>query len=263
MKKMRVMIVEDEPLARNGLRKLLGKSDDLEVVAEAANGAEALAALRAAAPDLVLLDIQMPGMSGLQFLEEIPARKMPLIIFCTAHDEYAIKAFELHAVDYLLKPFGNVRFAQALDRARATFRAGNSAQFVRKLEDLIGYLKGTQALPAASAQPLAGRIAFKADGDVHFFDHADIIWIEGHGDYLKVHGRAHSVVVRETMIGVEAKLDSPRFMRVHKSAIANLDHVRKLKPVHYGDHALEMDNDHAVRIGRAYREKLNEWIKQR
>lgn len=257
MKKLRVLIVEDEALARSGLRKMLDKVPDMEVVAEAANGAQALAAIKAKAPDLMLLDVQMPGMSGIQLLQQIPSGQMPLIIFCTAHDEYALKAFDLHAVDYLLKPFDNRRFAQALEHARVKHRTGDPAQIARQLDDLVAYIKTARETPVnGGAGSAHDRIVVKADGDLHFISAADIVWIEGQGDYLKIHGRQQSVVVRDTMTQWEQKLDAQRFMRVHKSAIVNLDHVRKLKPVHYGDHALEMDNSHSVRIGRAYRDKL-------
>ncbi len=264
MKKLRVLIVEDEALARNGLRKMLDKVADMEVVAEAANGGEALAALKTKAPDLMLLDVQMPGMSGIQMLQQIPAGQAPLIIFCTAHDEYALKAFDLYAVDYLLKPFDNRRFAQALDRARVKFRTGDTAQISRQLDHLVAYIKQTRETPGnGHAGGFPDRIVVKADGDLHFINAADIIWIEGQGDYLKIHGGQKSIVVRDTLTQWEQKLDARKFMRVHKSAIVNIDHVRKLKPVHYGDHALEMDSNNSVRIGRAYREKLRMKLMER
>ena len=254
MKKLRVLIVEDEALARTGLRKMLDKVADMEVVAEAANGPQALAAIKAKTPELMLLDVQMPGMSGIQLLAQIPADQMPLIIFCTAHDEYALKAFDLHAVDYLLKPFDNRRFAQALEHARVKHRTGDPAHIARQLDDLVAYIKNNREAPAPAGFP--DRIVVKADGDLHFLSPTDIVWIEGQGDYLKIHARQQSVVIRDTMTQWEQKLDAQRFLRVHKSAIVNLDHVRKLKPVHYGDHALEMDNTHSVRIGRVYRDRL-------
>jgi len=262
MKKLAVLIVDDEPLARSGLRKLVEKTAEWEVVADAANGMAALAALREHSPDLMLLDVQMPGMTGIQMLEQLPAGKIPAIIFCTAHDEYALKAFELHAVDYLLKPFSNRRFAEALARAHANLRPENTGQIARQLEELVGYFRHNSGA-AAGGHPgvRPDRIVVKADGDLHFLNCADIIWIEGQGDYLKIHHTQQPLLVRETMTQLEQKLGSPRFVRVHKSAIVNLDHVRKLRGIHYGDHAVEMDNGSSVRIGRTYREKLgkNAW----
>ncbi len=258
MNKIRVLIVDDEPLARSGLHRMLAKDESLEVVAEAPDGRTALEALKEKQPDLMFLDVQMPGMSGIQLLEQMPANQRPIVIFTTAFDEYAIKAFDLHAIDYLLKPFSNRRFSAALERAKSLHRSRQGAQIDRQLDELMGYFR--RGAPPQSGAPaptgLPDRIVVKADGDLHFIDCADVVWIEGQGDYLKIHAGRNSVLIRDTMARMEARLDVARFVRVHKSAIVNVEHVRKLKPVHYGDHALETSDGSAIRVGRAYRSKL-------
>jgi two-component system LytT family response regulator len=257
MKKIKVLVVDDEPLARSGLRKLLEKDEDLEIVAEAPNGRAALVALAEKPVDLLFLDVQMPGLSGIQVLEQIPAGRRPVIIFTTAYDEYAVKAFELHAVDYLLKPFSNRRFVEAVERAKASHRSRSGAQIDRQLDELRGFFqRNGKATPAAAANALPERLVVKADGELHFIDYRDILWIEGQGDYLKIHSGKQAVMIRETMSRMEARLAGTRLVRVHKSAIVNLAHVRKLKPLSYGDHSLELMENTAVRVGRAYREKL-------
>ena len=260
MKKIRTMIVDDEPLARSGLRKMLENDETIDVVAEAANGRAALELLKQKKPELMFLDVQMPGLSGVQLLEQIPANLRPVIVFTTAFDEYAVKAFELHAVDYLLKPFSNRRFAAALERAKAAHRSRHTMQLDRQLEELTAYLHRQARAPDAGAG-LPDRIVVKADGDLHFIDYADVIWIEGQGDYLKIHAGRNSVLFRETMAHMETRLPPGRFVRVHKSAIVNVDHVRRLKPIHYGDHALETSDGSSIRVGRVFRDKLAALIK--
>lgn len=257
MKKIKVIIVDDEPLARSGLRLLLEKDVDLEIVAEAGNGRAALAAMAATPADLLFLDVQMPGLSGVQVLEQIPAGRRPIIIFTTAYDEYALKAFELHAVDYLLKPFSNRRFLEAVARAKAGFRSRDGAQLDRQIEELSGFFRrNAKASPTAALSALPERLVVKADGQLHFIDFRDVYWIEGQGDYLKIHTIKQSVMIRETMARMESRLTGTRLVRVHKSAIVNLAHVRKLKPLAYGDHSLELVENTAVRVGRAYRKEL-------
>ncbi len=260
MKKIQVLIVDDEPLARSGLRKMLENDPTIEVVAEAANGREALDLLEQHKPDLMFLDVQMPGLSGVQILEQIPATLRPVIVFTTAFDEYAVKAFELHAVDYLLKPFNNRRFAAALERAKDSHRSRRTLQLDRQLDELTSYLHRRTRTPDPNAG-LPDRIVVKADGDLHFIDYADVVWVEGQGDYLKIHAGRNSVMIRETMAHMETRLPPGRFVRVHKSAIVNVDHVRKLKPIHYGDHALETNDGSSIRVGRGFRDKLATLIK--
>lgn len=263
MNKMRVMIVDDEPLARSGLRRMLAKDEELNIVAEVPDGRAALAALKEGQPELIFLDVQMPGMSGVQFLEQLPAGPRPIVIFTTAFDEYAIKAFDLHAVDYLLKPFSNRRFSAALDRAKALHRSRQPGQISRQLDELMDYFRrgGPAAASPASGRP--ERIVVKADGVLHFIEYTHVVWIEGQGDYLKIHAGKNSVLIRDTLVGLEARLDAARFVRVHKSAIVNVEHVRKLKAIHYGDHALETSDGSAIRVGRAYRDKVAALINAR
>ncbi|MDI1320795.1 MAG: LytTR family DNA-binding domain-containing protein [bacterium] len=264
MNKIRVMIVDDEPLARSGLRRMLTKDEELAVVAEAPDGRAALAVFKDQRPDLIFLDVQMPGMSGIQFLEQLPAGPRPIVIFTTAFDEYAIKAFDLHAVDYLLKPFSNRRFSAAVDRAKARHRVRHPAQINRQFDELMDYFRQQDARVATPPPTgLPDRIVVKADGALHFIEHADVVWIEGQGDYLKIHAGKNSVLIRDTLAGLAARLDATRFVRVHKSAIVNVEHVRKLKAIHYGDHALETSDGSAIRVGRAYRDKVASLITAR
>jgi two-component system LytT family response regulator len=257
MNPIRTLIVDDEPLARSGVQELLARDPDFAVIAQAADGRSALAVLQEQHLDVMFLDVQMPGLSGVELLEQIPPARRPIVIFITAFDQHAIKAFDLLAIDYLVKPFTNRRFAVATARVKALMRSRTAATVEDQFDRLLRHFRGPARMDSREGDSgLPQRMVVKADGDLHFLDHSRIIWIEGQGDYLKVHCENGSVLTRDTMAGLERRLDPARFMRIHKSATVNLTHVRKLKSVKYGDHELVMSNGASIRIGRSYRDKV-------
>jgi len=257
MHPIKTLIVDDEPLARSGVRELLARDPDFVVVAQAADGRSAQAVLLERQVDAMFLDVQMPGLTGIELLERIPPARRPIVIFVTAYDQHAIKAFELLAIDYLVKPFTNRRFSEATARIKALARSRTAATIDDQFERLIRHFRGSPRADSGEGDSgLPQRMVVKVDGDLHFLDHQRIIWVEGQGDYLKIHCENGSVLTRDTMAGLAQRLDPGRFMRVHKSATVNLAHVRKLKSVKYGDHELVMSNGSSIRIGRSYREKV-------
>ena len=256
MNPVKILIVDDEPLARTGLQKLLDRDPDFQVVAQADSARAGLEALQAHRPDAMFLDVQMPDMTGIELLEKVPPARRPVVIFVTAYDSFAIKAFELLAVDYLVKPFTNRRFAEATARIKSHVRSRASASVDEQLQRLLDHFRTNGAAPAPEAGSLPPRIVIKADGELLFLDYDRIVWIEGQGDYLKFHCDHGSVLTRETMSAMERRLDPARFMRIHKSAIVNLARVRRIKSVLYGDHDLVLSDGTTVRIGRSFRERI-------
>ena len=210
--RLRAVIVDDEPLARERVRELLGEESDVEVVAECADGVEAVAAIRREDPDLVFLDVQMPEMDGFEVLDALDAETLPAVVFVTAYDRYALKAFDVHAVDYLLKPFDRARFRSALDRARLDLRSDDAG---RRILALVADLRRER-------RPQQ-RIVVKAAGRVFFLRPDEVDWMEAAGNYVRPHVGKEAYLVRETMKGLEERLDPDTFIRVHRSRIVNLD----------------------------------------
>lgn len=244
MADLRVLVVDDEPLVRDGLRVLLERETDVRLLGEARNGDEALDCIRELRPDLVLLDVQMPGMDGLAVVESLEPEERPAFVFVTAHSEYAIKAFEVHAVDYLLKPFDAERFAMALSRARVRMAAGNPD----RLEELIATLRPTRVFPE--------RLLLKHEGTVVVVVPDDIDWIEAADNYVKVHTRTGRYMVRETLKQIEAKLDPARFARAHRSAIVNLARVKALDPLPAGEYVITLTTGTRLTLSRGFRDHL-------
>jgi two-component system LytT family response regulator len=264
MKKIRTLIVDDEPLAREGLQSLLADDPEVDIVGSCADGTAALAAIRNEKPDLVFLDIQMPKRNGFEVLAELKPDDRPLIIFATAFDKFAIQAFEQCALDYLLKPFHDGRFAEALARAKRELRRKGSQDMALKMDQLMAYVKqlARNAGPAPAGAPAdtADRVVLKTGSDLNFIKTADIIRVESQADFVKVHTTGAAQLVRETMQSLEARVDPKKFFRIHRSSLVNLDHVKKVTPALYGDYTVLLSDGTKLRLSRRKRAKLKELI---
>jgi len=250
--KTRTLIVDDEPLARERLRQLLAGEADIELVGECADGREAVAAIRETSPDLVFLDVQMPELTGFEVLEQVHGGRLPVIVFVTAHDQFALKAFEVHALDYLLKPFDRDRFQTALRRALDHIRRNQTGELDQRLSALLQDLK-------PPARPL-DRLAVKSSGRVVLVRVDDIDWVEAADNYVELHVGAESHLHRETMADLEQMLPPARFMRISRSAIVNVDRIKELQPLFHGEYAVILRNGTRLTLSRSYREKLDQLL---
>ena len=240
------LIVDDEPLARQRIRLLLSEERDVEIVGECADGLEAVARIQAAKPDLVFLDVQMPEMDGFEVLRQVPPGRLPVVIFTTAYDEHALRAFDAHALDYLLKPFKPERFRQAVQRARELIGDQQAGAAARGLLDLLA----ERPAPAAYLSRLAVRTA----GKVIFVDVDDIDTIEAAGKYAVVHVGKENHILRETLLHFEAKLPPDRFLRISRSVIVNLERVQELQPLFKGENVVVLRNGKRYTATRPLRE---------
>lgn len=249
---IRVLIVDDEPLARERLRELLEERSDVAVVGEAEDGPDAATAIREEAPDLVFLDVQMPGMSGIDVIEEIGREEMPVTVFVTAYDQYAIKAFDLAAVDYLLKPFDDERFEQALRRARERIADQDASAISDRLLRLLRE-RDPSLLDEASAreEPYLERIAVQGRGKARIVPVEDITHITADGSYAELHTEEGTHVIRERMKTLAARLDPDEFVRVHRSAIVRLDEIELILRGGGGDYAVRLKNDTRISVSRS------------
>jgi two-component system LytT family response regulator len=239
---IRVCVVDDEPLARRGVLSLLAAFDDLQVVGEYEDGTTALAGLQAQPPDLVFMDVQMPGMTGLDVLAALPPQQRPLAILLTAHDRFAVRAFALNAVDYLLKPVDDVRFTEAMTRARQLLR----------LRELDTARTPPAANPARHLEKFSVRIGHRT----LFIRAASVAWIGADGDYAVLHVGERTYIVRESLHQLAAQLDPARFVRVHRSSIVRLDQVAELQPLTNRDAVLRLHDGTPVRVSRTYIDAL-------
>jgi two-component system LytT family response regulator len=239
---LRVLVVDDEPLVRDGIRALLEREAGVRLLGEARDGEEALERIRELRPDLVLLDVQMPGMDGFAVAASLEPEERPAIVFVTAYSEYAIRAFDMHAVDYLLKPFDAERFATALRRARERMAVGK----VARLEELLTALRPARTYPE--------RLLLKQDGTVVVVLPDDIDWVEAADNYVKIHTRTGRYMVREPLKQIEAKLDPDRFARAHRSAIVNLSRVKSLDPLSSGESVITLTAGTRLTLSRGYRD---------
>lgn len=249
MSVLRALIVDDEPLARDRLRALLRTESSVEVVGECGSGADAIAFLKRSPPDLVFLDMHLPGCSGLQVLAEIPAAIRPGIIFATAHEQYALDAFDVQAIDYLLKPFDRARLQIALRRAQEHLR-GRRAGTVAP-----GPNRSLSAEPAAPGNK-PERLTVKTDGRFVFLKPDEIIWIEADDNYVILHLVSGRLLVRETMVAIEARLGREKFARVNRSALVHLDQIKELQPTLYGDYTVVLRNGIKLSLSRSLRSPL-------
>lgn len=243
---MRVIIVDDEPLARDGIALLLKNEPDIELVSVCRNGKQAVAAIEQLKPDLVLLDIKMPGLNGFEVVERVGSQNMPAVIFLTAFEEYALEAFEVNAVDYLLKPVDAKRFKLSIERARQV--------------DLAAQRKGIETFLAQlqSRQSSDERIVVRNAGHVHFLRPREINWIQASGDYVTIHADSREHLVRQTLRQMEQRLGPSGFKRIHRSVIVNLDAIEELVATRSGDYQVILTNGAVLKLSRSYRDALYE-----
>ncbi len=253
---MKVLIVDDEPLARERIREMLKKQTDIESVAEAANGGEAVKMIRTNRPDIVFLDIQMPDMTGFQVLESVGAKALshiPALIFVTAYEQHALRAFEHHALDYLLKPFDRERFADALKRAKAQIADQNASN--GRILEMLDKLK--------AEQDFLEWLTIKKDERILLLKVKDIHWIEAKGNYVLLKFADSSHMMRETINHIAAQLNPKTFMRIHRSTIVNVHQIKELQVWARGEYRVVMKNGQAFTLSRGYRESFDAFLKGR
>jgi two-component system LytT family response regulator len=251
-------IVDDEELARRGVRSRLGPHDDIEVVAECESGREAVKALEEHDLDLVFLDVQMPGLDGFDVIEAVGPGSMPVTIFVTAYDEYALRAFDVHALDYLLKPLDEERFAEALRRARERIAEQEAGQFGERLATLVSDLDD-DALGGDEAS--TDRFVVKSGGRVRFVKTKDIEWVEAAGDYVRLHTPERTHLLRKTMKEMEQDLDPSQFLRIHRSTIVNVDCLQEMRPYGSNNEYVAVLTDGTERkLSRTYRDAVDDFF---
>ena len=253
MTKIRTLVVDDEPMGRERVLSLLQQEEDVEVIGECSDGRQAIAAIQQHAPDLVFLDVQMPGSTGFGVIDAVGAGRMPEVIFVTAYDEYALKAFEYHALDYLLKPFNRDRFQETLKHARASLEQRRAGDLGRRLLALVNDIK-----PEAPAR--LERLIVKSGGRVFFLRTDEIDWIEAAGNYVRLHLGDESHLFRETMNRMEARLDARRFVRIHRSRIVNTERIKELQPWFNGEYVVVLRNGTRLTLSRGYRDRLQDQL---
>jgi two-component system LytT family response regulator len=261
---IRAIIVDDEQLARRGIRARLEPAGGYTVVAECANGSEAIAAIREHQPAVVFLDVQMPGVDGFGVIEEIGAEQMPVVIFVTAFDNHALKAFEAHAFDYLLKPIDDVRFATTIERARHRVVEREESGVARRLAALMNDIRPAlgagpgvaRQLDSPDAPAPMNRIVVRDRDRVLLIDVGDIDWIGADGDYVRIHASGKSHLIRDTMAAMEQRLDRGAFVRIHRSTIVNTSRIRELRPYSSREYAVILRDGTRLRLSRRYRERL-------
>jgi two-component system LytT family response regulator len=253
-KKIRTVIVDDEELGRDRIQSLLELQPDVEIIGVCADGASAVETIDRTQPDLVFLDVQMPGMDGFEVVENLEPATAPAIVFVTAHDGHAIRAFEIHALDFLLKPFDQARFEKALERARGRISRDQSHEpvidprIVSLLEELHEERKYSE------------RLIVKSSGRVFFVRTDEIDWVEASGNYVKIHTKSDAHLLRESMKNMEGKLDPRTFVRIHRSAIVNIDRIKELEPWFHGEYIVILRDGTRLTASRVFSDRLSALI---
>jgi two-component system LytT family response regulator len=261
-----VLIVDDEPLAREGVALHLQDEKEFSIIGECENGSDAIRSILSLKPDLVFLDIKMPKVNGFDVVNAVGSQHMPPVIFLTAYDEYAIEAFNTHAIDYLLKPIDRVRFKESLDHARDQILKNAISKRSEQLTQLLSQTQGLSSLTTTnqtSALIPDERLVIRSNGHIYLLKSEDIYWIEAEGDYITVHTPQKSHLVRETMKNIEARLNEQGFQRVHRSSIVNLSYVRELISLDSGDYQIILRDSTCVKLSRNYREILYQRLNAR
>jgi two-component system LytT family response regulator len=246
MDRIRALIIDDEPLARQRVRGLLEKEPDVEIAGECIDGVDAVEAIRSLHPDLIFLDVQMPEVDGFAVLDRLTPDEMPLVIFVTAFDEHAVRAFEVHALDYLLKPFEDDRFREALRRAQSRPEKKEDAvrRVMEMLEDVGGVRDGVK------------RIMIKTGGHITFLRSAEVEWVEAQGDYVSLHSQGKKHLIRENIGDMERQLSPASFVRIHRSTIVNVARIKELQPLFHGDYQVILQDGTRLTMSRSFRERF-------
>jgi two-component system LytT family response regulator len=266
---IRAMVVDDEELARRGVELRLRAHPDIELVSQCASGREALEAIAHEQPDLVFMDVQMPGLNGFQVVKRLPQDSLPLVIFVTAYDRYALDAFATQALDYLLKPVDEARLAHALERVRHKLRQETLIARHEQMLKLLAHVDGTTHLDrqdliaqlrTLSEPRYANVLPIRTDTETVRLPVDHIDWIDAAGDYMCVHAQGQTYVLRETMKALESVLNPSSFQRVHRSTIVNVQRVRRLRPHINGEYFLTLDSGQELKLSRSYRESLEKLL---
>jgi two-component system LytT family response regulator len=257
MGNIRTIVVDDEKPARVRLLELLNREADIDVIGTAANGREAVELIREARPELIFLDVQMPVLDGFGVLQEFPLDELPVVIFVTAYDKYAIQAFDAHAIDYLLKPFSDQRFESAIKRARKYLGTQEARE---QAEQLTAATEERRSVGARSGY--LERLVVKASGNVTFLDVDDVDWIEAAGVYVHLHAGSKAHLYRSSVTQLLQRLDPRRFVRVHRSAAINTAKIRELRTRSHGDFTVVLQSGAEVAMSRGYRSGLESWLRQ-
>jgi two-component system LytT family response regulator len=246
--RIRALVIDDERLARNFLLEMLREDEEVEVIGECLNGLEAIEAIQTHAPDLIFLDVQMPELGGFDVLEAIAAEKMPFIIFVTAYDQHAVRAFEVNALDFLLKPFDRKRFRVAWQKAKARIQRERNELLDQRILSLLQDLKPNYL----------ERLVLKTNGRIFFLETEEVDWIGADGNYVSIHSGEKSYLLRDSISSLDAQLDPKKFLRIHRSAIVKIDRIQELQPLFHGDYRVIMRNGTELTLSRNYREKLQD-----
>jgi two-component system, LytTR family, response regulator len=256
--KIRALIVDDEPIARKGIRRELERDPEIEIAGECANGRDAVSFIVRRKPDLVFLDLQMPELDGFGVIAKVGVERMPTIVFVTAFDEFALKAFEMHALDYILKPFNSERFQKALRRAKTQINQANVKDINERLLSVI-----QDSRLADNREAYLERVVIKTGGRIFFLSVGEIDWIEAADNYVRLHAGKESHLVHSTMSKLEGCLDPKLFLRVHRSTIVNLTRIKELHPLFHGEYAIILTSGKELTSSRSYRDKLQQFLENR
>ncbi|SRR5579872_501533 len=255
---LRTIVADDERLAREKLRRLLASEPGIRIVAECSDGQQTLLALREFGADLLILDVQMPSMDGFEVLRHLTPEEMPAIIFATAYDKYALRAFEAHALDYLLKPFDQERLHSALERARMDLGRSRDSELTRRILNLLARVKNGTAQPLASVR----RLVIREKGRIVFLNLDEVEWIEASANYVRLHAGKESHLFRETISRIAERLDPDHFIRIHRSTIVDVRKIKELIPVNSGEYIVVLKNGKELSCSRGYRAALQDVIQK-
>ncbi len=254
--KIRAIIIDDEPHAREGLRIRLQDYSGIEIIEECSSGYDAIEKINLLTPDLIFLDIQMPGMNGFEVLKNIDDSKMPAVIFVTAYDEYALKAFEFHAIDYLLKPVDKARLKKAIDYAIDNIVNKNVKLYSKKLRELADEYLKIFFDKYRNEEKYLDKISIRTKDIIRIISISEILWIEALGDYVYLHCNEEKYLLRNSLTALEKKLNPEQFVRIHRSSIVNVEYIEKLKPNEHGDYEVYLKNGTKIKLSRNYKENI-------